>query len=67
MSESELKLEVAAMLYQRNRLTLGQAARLAGMSQARFRLTLGGRGIAPNYGLADFARDVAVVRGDAEA
>ena len=67
MSEPELKLELAALLYQRNRLTLGQAARLAGMSQARLRLTLGGRGIAPNYGLAEFAHDAAVVRGAASA
>ena len=67
MSEPELKLELAVLLYQRNRLTLGQAARLAGMNQARLRLPLGGRAIAPNYGLAEFSHDVAVVRGAASA
>ena len=65
MSEPELKLELAALLYQRERLTLGQAARLAGLSQARLRLTLGARGISPNYGVAEFAEDLAVVRGAA--
>ena len=62
MSEPELKLELAALLYQRERLTLGQAARLAGLSQTRLRLTLGARGIPPNYGVTEFAEDLAVVR-----
>jgi predicted HTH domain antitoxin len=65
MSEPELKLELAALLYQRERLTLGQAARLAGLSQARLRLTLGARGIPPNYGVTELAEDLAVVRGAA--
>ncbi len=63
MSEPELKLEIAAMHYRRERLTLGQAARLAGLSQARMRLTLAAQGIAPNYGVDDFAEDMTVVRG----
>lgn len=65
MSEPELKLELAALLYQRERLTLGQAARLAGLSQVRLRLALGARGIAPNYGVTEFAEDLKVVRGAA--
>lgn len=63
MSEPELKLEIAALLYRRERLTLGQAARLAGLSQSRMRLTLAAQGIAPNYGLDNFAEDLKVVRG----
>ena len=63
ISEAELKLEIAAILYRRGRLTLGQAARLAGLSQARMRLTLAAQGIAPNYGVNDFAEDMKVVRG----
>jgi predicted HTH domain antitoxin len=63
ISEPELKLEIAVLLYRRERLTLGQAARLAGLSQARMRLTLAAQGIAPNYGVDDFAEDVKVVRG----
>lgn len=63
ISLPELKLEIAALLYRRERLTLGQAARLAGVSQVRMRLTLAAQGIAPNYGVDDFAEDVKVVRG----
>ena len=62
MSEPEIKLELAALLYQRERLTLGLAARLAGLSQARMRLALGARGIAPNYGIAEFEEDLKAVR-----
>ena len=62
MSEPEIKLELAALLYQRERLTLGQAARLAGLSQARMRLALGARGIAPNYGVAELEEDLKVMR-----
>ena len=63
MSEPEIKLELAALPYQRDRPTLGQAARLSRLSQARMRLTLGARGIAPNYRVEEFARDMAAVRG----
>jgi predicted HTH domain antitoxin len=63
MSEPELKLELAALLYQRERLTLGQAAQLAGMSQARLRMALGARGIEPHYGVGEFAEDLAAIRG----
>ncbi len=62
MSETEIKLELATVLYQRERLTLGQAARLAGLSQARMRMALGARGIAPNYGVTEFEEDLKVVR-----
>ena len=65
ISEAELKLEIAALLYRRGRPTLGQAARLAGLSQARMRLTLAAQGIAPNYGVNEFAEDLRVVRGAA--
>lgn len=65
ISEAEFKLEIAALLYRRGRLTLGQAARLAGLSQARMRLTLAAQGIAPNYGVNEFAEDLRVVRGAA--
>ena len=65
MSEPEIKLELAALLYQLERLTLGQAAKLAGISQARMRLALGARGIAPTYGHAEFKEDLQVVRSTA--
>ena len=36
MSEAELKLEIAVMLYKKDKLTLGSASDLAGMNQLNF-------------------------------
>ena len=58
MSEPEIKLELAILLYQRERLTLGQAARLAGLPQVRMRHALAARGLGPHYGVGDFEHDL---------
>jgi hypothetical protein len=44
-------------LYQRDRLTLGQASRLATMDQAQFQLLLASREIPIHYDAADFDAD----------
>jgi len=36
MSAAELSQEIAVLLFQKDKLTLGQASRLAGMSQWQF-------------------------------
>jgi predicted HTH domain antitoxin len=43
MSEEELREEIAVMLFERERLTLAQAARLAGQDIARFQRLLASR------------------------
>ncbi len=58
MSASELKQEIAVLLFQKNRLTLGQASRLAEMSQLRFQYLLASRGIAVHYAAEDFEADL---------
>lgn len=58
MSESEIRLELAIALYQREKFTLGQAARLARISQSRMRHALAARGIGPHYGVDDFEHDL---------
>lgn len=62
MSEPELRLEFAVQLYRRERLTLGQAAHMAGLSQARMRIALAAQGVAPSYGMRDFEQDLKVLR-----
>lgn len=57
MSPEELKLELALSLYARERLTLGQAARVAGVSQWRFQQVLAGRGMAVHYDEAELKAD----------
>ena len=58
LTVSELMQELALALFQREKLTLGQASRLAGMSQWQFQQLLGSRGIPVHYGVDDFEADL---------
>jgi len=62
MSEAELRQELAVLLFQRERLTLAQAARLAGMDRLRFQHLLSSRGIGPHYYVAEFEEDLRTLR-----
>jgi predicted HTH domain antitoxin len=62
MSHSELKQEIAVMLFQKRKLTLGQASKLADMShdmsQYQFQHLLASRQIPIHYGVDDFKADL---------
>ena len=58
MTEDELRLEIAVLLFSREKLTLGQAARLAGLTQLQFQHLLASRQIPVHYDLADFEEDL---------
>ncbi len=58
MSGDELKQEIAVLLFQREKLTLGQASRLAGMSQLQFQHLLASRQIPIHYDVAEFEEDL---------
>ena len=62
LTEAEVRQEVAVALFQRERLTLGQAAGLAGMSVADFQHLLAARQISLHYDIADLEADVATLR-----
>ncbi len=62
MSASELKQEIAILLFQKNKLTLGQASRLAEMSQLRFQHLLASRNIPIHYDMDEFEADLAILR-----
>ena len=62
MTEAKLMLELAVMLFQRDKLTLGQAGKLAGMDQLRFRLLLASRQIPMHYDVSDLEADVKTLR-----
>jgi predicted HTH domain antitoxin len=62
MTETEMARTLAVALFQHEKLTLGQAARLAGMSQWEFRGLLVGQDIPLHYDVADFEKDVATLR-----
>ncbi len=62
MTAAELTQEVAIMLYQRGKLTLGQASRLTGISQLQFQFVLASRQIPIHYDVADFEADLQTLR-----
>ena len=59
LTEDELRLELAVTLYRENRLTLGQAARLAGMPQDAMLGVLAKRQVPVHHGVEDLLQDVA--------
>jgi predicted HTH domain antitoxin len=61
MSAEKLKLELAILLYGRERLTLGQAARVAGVGQWQFQQTLAARCIETHYDQGELNTDLMVL------
>ena len=62
ISETELRQELALVLFQQDRLTLAQASRLAEMSQLSFQALLADRRIPIHYGIEEFREDVRTLR-----
>ncbi len=62
ISELELKRELALTLFQRERLTIRQASRLADMSQLAFQALLAERQIPIHYGVEEFREDIQALR-----
>ena len=58
MSEAELLQEIAILLYQKDKLTLGQASKLAKMSQLQFQHLLASRQIPIHYDVTEFESDL---------
>ncbi len=58
ISENELKQEIAILLFQSGKLSLGQSSELAGISQFQFQHLLASRSIPPHYDVADFKEDL---------
>lgn len=58
MSEGEMQAEIALMLFEKGKLTLAQASRLADMSRLRFQHLLASRRIPVHYGEAELTVDL---------
>ena len=58
MTEEEMLQELAVALFAKEKLTLGQAAVLAGMNQFEFGCLLASRGIPVHYDIADYEEDL---------
>lgn len=58
MSSDEMLIELATHLYEKKRLTMGQAKRLAKLDQISFQKELAKRDIYLNYNIEEFKRDL---------
>lgn len=58
MTEEEFKQEIAIFLFEKNKLTLAQASRLAGVSRLQFQHLLASRQIPVHYDVAEFEEDL---------
>ena len=62
LTEDELKQELAMILFQRDKLTLGQASSLSGMHRLQFQHLLASRKIPVHYGVAEFEEDLKTLK-----
>ena len=61
LSSQEILLKVGVLLFQEEKLTLGQASKLAGLQQFEFQKELAKRDIAIHYGEEDYENDLQTV------
>lgn len=62
MTESELKQEIAVMLFQKDKFTLAQASAFSGMNRLRFQHFLASREIPIHYDESDFEEDLEILK-----
>jgi predicted HTH domain antitoxin len=58
MTETEFLQEIAILLYEKGKLSLGKASKLARMGRIQFQLLLASRQIPINYDIEDFEADL---------
>ena len=62
ISASDLRREIAVLLFQQDKLTLGQASEFAGVSQLEFQRMLAKRHIVVHYDTHEFTDDLDTLR-----
>jgi len=62
MTEGEMRQELAVLLFQREKLTLGQAADLAQMNILQFQQLLAARQVPLHDDITDFEQDLQTLR-----
>lgn len=58
LSETEFMLEIAIMLFQQEKISIGKASRIAGMNQIEFQHLLAKRNICIHYDVEEFQEDL---------
>ncbi|WP_017716259.1 UPF0175 family protein [Kamptonema formosum] len=62
MSESEFMLEIAILLFQKDKISIGKASHLAGMNLIEFQREIASRGICIHYDVEEFQEDLKTLR-----
>jgi predicted HTH domain antitoxin len=62
VSENQLLEDIAIMLYQKGKLTFGQAAQTAKLSYTEFQFLLGRNKISINYEVEQFLEDIETIK-----
>ena len=62
LTEDEFKQEIAVLLFQKEKLTLAQASRFAGMTRLQFQHLLASRKIPVHYDIAEFDEDLKTLK-----
>ncbi|AFY90777.1 MULTISPECIES: UPF0175 family protein [Chroococcidiopsis] len=62
MTEDELKLEIALMLYKQEKISSGKARAWTGLTVIQFQHELAKRGFGINYDVEDFEADIQTLR-----
>lgn len=58
ISPSELKIDLAIYLYDKEKLSMGQAKKLAGLTQIEFQKEMSKRGVFIKYDIEDLEKDL---------
>ena len=62
MSEMDIQLEIAVMLFEKDKLSLGQASKLACLPRWEFQKVLAQRKIPLHYGVEEFEKDLETIK-----
>ncbi len=58
INEKEFLIDIAVYLYDKRRLSIGQAKKLSGLNQVEFQKALADRGVYLNYDVEEFHKDL---------
>jgi predicted HTH domain antitoxin len=58
LTATDIKRELAVLLFQQDRLTLAQCAEIADMPWLSFQHLLASRGVSPHYDVVEFEQDL---------
>lgn len=64
LSETDLRVELAVALFQQQRITLGTASNIAGLSQLDFQRLIASRGVCIHYDVDDLEQDLTSLNQD---